>query len=113
MPPAERYASWRDEDERWPRGFMATHCGTRVGGRGGGRDALIMVTNTTDSVGAALGAGGKIVQMIQPVILTLIRKDDILHLRFAHMPNKGMCAPPAAAARGVALPRPPHDTYHR
>ncbi len=42
-----------------------------------------------------VGAGGKIVQLIEPVIMPLARHDGILQSGIAHMSNSGMYAPPA------------------
>ncbi len=41
-------------------------------------------------VRAVVGAGGKIVQLIEPVIIVLAGHDGILQPGFAHMPNSGM-----------------------
>jgi len=45
----------------------------------------------------AIGAGGNIVKMIEPIIVALARHGEILHLAVAHMPDCGMYAPPATA----------------
>ena len=42
----------------------------------------------------AVGTGGKIVQMIESVIMVLARHKRILQLEAAHMPQTGMYAPP-------------------
>jgi hypothetical protein len=44
---------------------------------------------------AAIGAGSKIMEMIKPVIMALAWHKEILHPAVAHMPETGMCAPPA------------------
>ena len=56
-----------------------------------------MLTETlgVEKTRAAVGADGKIVQTIEPIIVALARHRGILQSQVAHMPDCGMYAPPA------------------
>jgi hypothetical protein len=52
-----------------------------------------------DSGRAAIGAGSKIMQVVEVVIMALARHAAILQPNAAHMPHNGMYAPPAKSGR--------------
>ena len=64
---------------------------------------ILRCVRNGDTVGikhprAAVGAGSKMIRLVETVILLLARHRGILHLQAAHMPHNGMYAPPTGQA---------------